>query len=196
MAAVDSGLVTWICQSATYGAVWGGVLDVATDPLDGSVWVRLASGPQSQEAATALQAFGLAVADREDNRVQVTGWDVRLLRRRLGTLLAGVDDLQAEWDATAELVGYHRDRRVEVTGEDPDPSEVLADVERALRDARPIPHRSPNVTDVDSLLQLVDAAEDAYAQLIVEHVEHAASVLEADAGARGAGANTQGISGH
>lgn len=92
------------------------------DPLDGSAWARLRSGPRSQEAATALQAFGLAIADREDNRVQVTGWDARLLRRRLGALLAGVDDLQAEWDATAELVRYHRDRRVEVTGEDPNPS--------------------------------------------------------------------------
>ena len=197
MAAVDVELVTRVCQSGTYAPTGGrgAVLDAATDPLDGSAWVRLASGSAVQEAATALQAFGLAVADREDNRLQVTGWDARLLRRRLGTLLAGVDDLRAEWDATAELVRYHRDRRVEVTGEDPDPSEVVADVERALRDARPIPHRSPNVTDVDSLLQLVDAAEDAYAQLIVQHVEHAAGVLEGTRDS-GAGTNRQSSTGH
>lgn len=72
----------------------------------------------------------------------------------------------------------------------------MADVESALRDARPIPHRSPNVTDVDSLLQLVDAAEEPYAQLIVQHVEHAAGVLEADAEGRGAGASRQGTAGH
>lgn len=193
MATVDVELVARICQSATYAAAVGrgAVLDVVIDPLDGSAWVRLASGSHALEAATALQAFGLAVSDREDNRVQAAGWDARLLRRRLGMLLAGVDDLQAEWDATAELVRYHRDRRVKVTGEDPDPSEVLADVERALRDARPIPHRCPNVTDVGSLLQLVDAAEDAYAQLIVRHVEHAAGVLEADAEDCGADANRQ-----
>ena len=178
MTAVDVRLITWICQSATSAEIAD--CDAATDPLDGSVWVRLASEPQALEAATALQGFGLAIADREGNRLQVTGWDARLLRRRLGTLLAGVDGLQAEWDATAELVRYHRDRRVEVTGEDPDPSEVLADVERELRNARPLPYRSPSVTDIDSLLQLVDAAEDAYAQLLVQHVEHAAVVLETD----------------
>jgi hypothetical protein len=100
-------------------------------------------------------------------------------------------DLRAEWDATAELARYHRDRRAEVTGEDPDPSEVLADVERGLREARPIPHTAPNVADVDSLLQLVEAAEDAYAQLIVQHVDHATTVLEADAREGSAGANRQ-----
>lgn len=198
MATIDVELVTRLCQAATHATTGGrgGVLDVAADPLDGSAWVRLTSEPRVQEAATALQAFGLAVADRQDNRLQVTGWDVRLLRRRLGMLLAGVDDLRAEWDGTAELVRYHRDRRVEVTGVDPDPSEVLADIERVLRDARPIPHRSPNVTDVDSMLQLVDAAEDAYAQLIAQHVDHAALVLEDDARDRIGGANRQSSTGH
>ena len=104
-----------------------------------------------------------------------------MLRRRLGTMLAGVDDLKAEWDSTGELARYYRDRRAEVTGEYADPSEVLADVERALRQAQPIPHAAPYVADVDTLLELVTAAEDAYAQLIVEHVEHAAAVLEGDA---------------
>jgi len=191
--AVDEQLVTQICEEATARTTGGrgGVVNVVTDDLDGSVWVRMTSWPRAQEAAGALQAFGLATVDRSDCRLQVTGWDDRLLRRRLGTLLAGVDDLQAEWDATAELVRYHRDRRAEVTGEDPDPSEVLADVERTLRDARPIPHTAPNVADLDSLLQLVGAAEDAYAQLIVQHVDHAATVLEADAHERAAGANRE-----
>lgn len=185
MAAVDTELVTRICQSATFATTSdrGGVVDVVTDPLDGSAWVRMTSWPRVQEATSQLQAYGLAVVERDDCRLQVTGWDVRLLRRRLGTLLAGVDDLRAEWDATAELVRYHRDRRAEVTGEEPERSEVLADVERALREARPIPHRAPKVVDVDSLLQLVDAAEDAYGQLIVRHVEHAAATLEADSAA-------------
>jgi hypothetical protein len=193
VAAVDIELVTRICQSATYATTsgCGGVVDVATDPLDGSAWVRMTSWPRVQEATAQLQAYGLAVVERDACRLQVIGWDARLLRRRLGTLLAGVDDLRVEWDATAELVRYHRDRRAEATGEEPDPSEVLAEVERVLRDARPIPHTAPNVADVDSLLQLVEAAEDAYAQLIVQHVEHAAAVLEADAREHAAGPNTR-----
>lgn len=185
MASVDTELVARICQSATFASTGGrgGVVEVVTDPLDGSAWVRMTSWPRVQEATGHLQGYGLAVVERDDCRLQVTGWDVRLLRRRLGTLLAGVDDLRAEWDATAELVRYHRDRRATVTGEEPDPSEVLADVERALREARPIPHVAPNVADVDSLLQLVDAADEAYAQLIVQHVDHATAVLEADSAA-------------
>jgi len=37
---------------------------------------------------------------------------MRLMQWRLGALLAGVDDLRTERDATAELVRYQHDRRV------------------------------------------------------------------------------------
>ena len=37
--------------------------------------------------------------------------------------------------------------------------------------------RAPQVEDVEALLQLVDAAETAYAQLIEEHVEFAEQML-------------------
>ena len=184
MEMIDLELVTELCRHAT-AATGGVVLDAVTDPLDGSAWVRLSSWSGMSEARTALIAHGLAVVDRRDCRLQVTGWDVRALRRRLGTLVAGVDDLQAEWDATAELTRYHRDRRAAASGRDPEDFDVLADVERTLREAEPLPHAASGSDDVETLLQLVVAAADAYSQLIVQHLEHAGTVLAVDA----AGAN-------
>lgn len=177
---VDLELVTQLCLRATAGTE-GAVVDVVRDPLDEAVWVRMTSWTRAGEATSALMAYGLAVVDRRECRLQVTGWDVRALRRRLGALVAGVDDLRVEWDATAELARYHRDRRAVVTGDDPEYLDVLADVERTLREARPMPHTASGSDDVETLLQLVDAAEDAYSQLITEHVDHAASVLIDDA---------------
>ena len=74
------------------------------------------------------------------------------------------------------MVAYHHDRRV-AAGVDPDPAEVLADVETVMRSCVPIPHRAPRVQDVDSLLQLITAAEDAYQQLIAEHLDYAEQIL-------------------
>lgn len=172
---VDTELVAQLCGHATARSRRA-VLDVVSDPLDESVWVQMSSWPQGQEAIAALQAHGLKVVERPDGRLHVTGWDDRLLRRRLGTVLAGVDDLQAEWNATAELVRYHYERRAEA-GEEPEPADVLADVERVMRDALPIPHKAPATEDVDTLLQLIEAAEDAYQQLIAEHLDYAETVL-------------------
>ncbi len=176
---VDTDLVTRICREATAGSGHGTVVEVVRDPLDDTTWVRMSSWPRAREALTGLNAHGLSGHDLEDGRLHVTGWDVRLLHWRLGALLAGVDDLKTEWDATAEMVCYHHDhhdRRV-TAGVDPDPAEVLADVETAMRSCVPIPHRAPRVQDVDSLLQLIGAAEEAYQQLIAEHVDYAERVL-------------------
>ena len=172
---VDVELVTRLCRRAS--AVSGGaVVDAVRDPLDDSVWVRMSSWPAAQEAIAALMMHGLSALERSDSRLQVTGWDSRLLRRRLGMLLAGVDDLREEWDPTAELACYHRDRRAAV-GQEPEQWDVLADVEEAMRRAVPIPHRAPATADIDTLLQLIEAAEDAYEQLIAEHLDVAAGVL-------------------
>lgn len=172
---IDQELVTQLCRRAT-AAAGGVVLELVRDPLDGSLWVRMPSWPRAQDALAALLGHGLSTVDRSDCRLQVTGWDVRLLRRRLGMLLAGVDDLGAEWEATAELTGYHRDRRT-AAGEDPEDFDVLADVEKAMRAAVPIPHQAPATEDPDTLLALIEAAEDAYQQLIAEHLDYAAQVL-------------------
>jgi hypothetical protein len=172
---VDVELVTQICGRAT-AASGGAVVDAVRDPLDGSLWVRMSSWPGAQEALAAVMMHGLSALERSDGRLQVIGWDSRLLRRRLGMLLAGVDDLREEWDATAELACYHRDRRA-AAGQEPEQWDVLADVEQAMRRSVPIPHRAPATTDIDTLLQLIEAAEDAYQQLIAEHLDYAAGVL-------------------
>jgi len=59
---------------------------------------------------------------------------------------------------------------------------VLADVEAALRAAIPLPHPAPHVVDLDSLLGLVAAAEDASERLIAAHLEHAEVLLTASVG--------------
>jgi hypothetical protein len=117
----DAGLVERICCAGVRSNVDGGVVEVVTDRLDGSVWVRLSSWPRLSEARRALTAFGLSSCDGSvDVTLQVTGWDGRLLRRRLGSLLALVDDLGGEWEATVELAQYCYDRRA-VHGVEPDP---------------------------------------------------------------------------
>jgi len=180
---VDTDLVTRICRDATAtaaaaaaGTGTGTVVDVAHDPLDGTIWVRMSSWPCAREAMKVLNAHGISAHDLEDCRLHVTGWDARLLHWRLGALLAGVDDLRTEWDATVELVRYHYDRRVEA-GVEPEQWAILSDVETAMRSCVPIPHRAPRVNDIETLLELVTAAEDAYQQLIAEHVEHAERIL-------------------
>jgi len=169
-------LVERICRDATAVDFGNTVIDVVTDPLDQSIWVCLSSWPRAREARRALADFGLASCDGHDARLlYVTGWDVRLLRRRLATILAGVDDLKGEWQATSELATYCYDRAA--SGGEPDPADVLADVESIMRRAVPLPHSFPSVADVDVLLELIDAAEDAYERLIAEHLDYAEKTL-------------------
>jgi len=54
---------------------------------------------------------------------------------------------------------------------------VLGDVETVMRSCVPLPHRAPQTDDVDTLLELITAAEDAYQQLIAEHITYAETVL-------------------
>lgn len=108
------------------------------------------------------------VRDPLDDSVWVclSSWPAR--RRR--------NNLTTEWDATVELANYCYDRRL-AAGDQPDPADVLADVEATMRRAVPLPHRAPNVPDVEDLLNLITAAEDAYEGLIGEHVDHAERAL-------------------
>lgn len=172
-------MITRICRDDTTdsrNATLTGDVEVVGDPLDGTAWVAMASWCHARDALTALNAYGISGHDCQDGRLHVTGWDIRLLHWRLGALLAGVDDLAHEWDATAELVCYHHDRRV-AAGVDADPVEVLADVETAIRRCVPFPRRTPCIDDVDTMLELITAADDAYQQLIAEHVDYAERAL-------------------
>lgn len=175
---VDTDLVGRLCCQAAASHPHAGtaVIDVVRDPLDGSTWVYLSPPASARHVLAALHAYGLTGRDLHDGRLQVTRWDVPRLHRRLAVLLAGVDDLTTEWDATAELVRHHHDRRV-AAGIDPDPVDVLADVETAMRASVPFPHHAPAIDDVDSLLHLITAAEDAYQQLIAAHLDYAEHVL-------------------
>ena len=143
--------------------------------------MRLPAWPQAREARRALAGFGLASHDGHDVTLHVTGWDARLLRRRLAIVLAGVDDLKTEWAATSELAAYCWDRQA-ADGEEPDPADVLAEVEAIMRRAVPLPHSAPGVTDIGVLLELIDAAEDAYERLIAEHIDYAEHTIAHRAG--------------
>jgi hypothetical protein len=146
---VHQELVERIC--AATGSSDAGV-DIVRDPLDGTLWVRMSSRTATNETLKALDAHGVGAHDVNDHRIRVTGWDMRLMQWRLGALLAGVDDLRAERDATAELVRYQHDRRVAV-GVEPEPWAILSDVETAMRSCVPSPHRAPHGTDLDTVLR-------------------------------------------
>ena len=51
-----------------------------------------------------------------------------------------------------------------------------------MRRAVPLPHSAPGVTDIGVLLELIDAAEDAYERLIAEHVDFAEQTIAHRAG--------------
>ncbi len=174
--AIAPDLIAALCQQATAAIGSDTVLQVDHDALDGSVWVRMSSWPRAQEALKALTAHGIGATDAGECIVHAIGWDRRLLRWRLGATLAGVDDLTSEWDATAELTRYHYDRRFTSVVE-PDPSDVLHDVEAAMRSCSPLPHRAPRVDDIAGLLDLIADAEHAYQRLIAEHITYAEQVL-------------------
>jgi len=61
---------------------------------------------------------------------------------------------------------------------------VLADVEAVLRAATPLAHTAPHVEDLDSLLTLVAAADDAHERLIAAHLDSAERLLTALTGHR------------
>lgn len=174
---VEPELVAAVCRAAV-PAVSGrpADVDVVADPLDGTLWVHVASPAAVGAAVTALRGRGLDAAEVNDHRLHVTGWDPRLLRWRLGSLLAAVDDLTDADDLTADLVRYHHDRRVAAGGE-VEPWAVLADVEGTLRAATPLPHAAPRVADPDTLLALVAAAGDAYQRLVAGHLDRAERLL-------------------
>ena len=173
---VDLDVVAGLCRAAAVSAGRDpGMVDAVVDPLDTTVWVHLP--PRAVPAAVSLlRARGVAADAVNNHRIHITGWDVRLLRWRLGVLLAVVDTLTATSDLTGDLVGYHHDRRAAAGG----PVEAwagLADVEAALRAATPLPHSPSHVDALDSLLELVAAAEDAFERLIGVHLDHAEALL-------------------
>ncbi len=144
--------------------------------MDTTGWVHLPGSAAVTAAVTALRARGLDAAAVNDHRVHVTGWSVRLLRWRLGVLLAAIDDLTAATDLTTDLVCYQHDRRV-AAGVEVEGWAVLVDVEAVLRAATPLPHSALRVEDLDTLLELTAAAEEGRERLIGVHLDRAEHIL-------------------
>jgi hypothetical protein len=175
--AVHEHLVRQLCAQSGRA---GSALDVQMDPLDGSVRIRSATGGAVKDIAATLTRHGLNTAHATATAtptLYVHGWDAAALRRRLGIALASVDDLSEEWAATADIAIHYFNTRLDphdLDGPcvvDVDDWQVIAAVEDGLRRSQPLPHRAPAITDVDVLLELVDAAENRYSELIAEHVE-------------------------
>ena len=176
-AGIDPELIAVVCRAAasTVGTRAAAV-EVVVDPLDTSLWVHLPTPVAVTAAVTALHARGLDAAGVNDHRVHVLGWSVRLLRWRLGVLLAAVDDLTTAEDFTTDLVCYHHDRRV-TAGVEVEGWAVLADVETTLRAATPLPHLAPRAEDLDTLLELTAAAGRERERLIGVHLDRAEGVF-------------------
>ncbi|MDT0263429.1 hypothetical protein [Jatrophihabitans lederbergiae] len=168
--AVDPEDVVALCRATATARHWPHTAwQAVRDELDGALIIDLPCQAQAGDVLTTLTSHGLAPARRPaacpaQNRAQVrvTGWDPRLLRRRLAVLLAGVDDLSTEWAATTEPTLYHYDHHAAAaaaTGhEDPDlDCHVSTDVETALRRSNPLPHTTPAVNDIARLQQLIHA---------------------------------------
>jgi hypothetical protein len=173
---IDVELVYDVCRIAVSRCGGAAKVAVEVDPLDSSVWLTEPEKATADFIVAALAEHGLAAALTPSGAIHVTGWDARILRRRLGVLLAGIDDLSVEWCATAELVMFHYDARTSDWTDDEGQWSPLEQVERALRCSVPFPRRPPRVENVENLLELVQAAEASYAQLIEEHIifaEHA-----------------------
>ncbi len=82
-------VVAEVCRAAAFVTGRGpSLMDVVADPLDTTVWVHLPA-PAVPAAVTGLHARGLDAVAVNDHRVHVTGWDVRLLRWRLGCCSPG-----------------------------------------------------------------------------------------------------------
>ncbi len=96
--AVDPEDVVALCRATATARHWPDTASQAVrDELDGAVIPGLPCQAQAGDVLTTLTSHGLAAARRPaacpaQNRAQVrlTGWDPRLLRRRLAVLLAGM----------------------------------------------------------------------------------------------------------
>lgn len=103
--------------------------------------------------------------------------EVRRLRTQLATLLAGVEDLQEEWETTVELAQHLRAQRRH-RGQPADTTAVLADLEAVMRGSHGLPERAPQLATIPELLRAIENAQTKYGDLISQHLAWAATALE------------------
>jgi len=98
---LDPDLVRRICGVAT-------VRDIVYDALDDSFWVCMPRPTKAGLALIALNTYGIGGHNLEDGRLHVTGWDDRLLHRRLGGLLDGLGGEAVKFESNRACgVGFH-----------------------------------------------------------------------------------------
>ncbi|MEO9240052.1 MAG: hypothetical protein ABI418_18400 [Jatrophihabitantaceae bacterium] len=106
--------------------------------------------------------------------------DTRRLRRQLAILRAGIEDLEQEWDATAELAN-HLYRQRAAAGRPVRVADVLADIEVVMRSSQGLPDRLPPDTGAVRLYRDIETAQASYERLLRQHLNHAAAAIEAAA---------------
>ena len=85
-------------------------------------------------------------------------------------MLGGIDNLETDWDSTAELARHLRKQR-ELTGRPADTAAVIADLEAILHGSMPLlPDYKPKPATLDQLLPAIDNAQRRYDDLIRQHV--------------------------
>jgi hypothetical protein len=103
--------------------------------------------------------------------------DVRRLRIQLATLLAAVEDLRQEWQATVELALHLRAQRQQRHQPAGTPA-VIADLETIMRASAAFPTGTCQLTTLAGLLPAIENAQTTYDDLLVQHLAYAAEHLD------------------
>jgi hypothetical protein len=103
--------------------------------------------------------------------------DVRRLRIQLATLLAAVEDLRQEWEATVELAVHLRAQRQQ-RHQPVDTSAVIADLEVIMRASAAFPTGIHRLATLTELLPAIENAQKTYEDLLAQHLTYAANHLD------------------
>jgi hypothetical protein len=99
------------------------------------------------------------------------------LRIQLSTLLAAVDDLRQEWEATVELALHLRGQRQQ-RHQPADTTAVIADLEAIMRASAALPTGACQLTTLAELPPAIENAQKTYDDLLVQHLAYVAEHLD------------------
>jgi hypothetical protein len=103
--------------------------------------------------------------------------DVRRLRIQLSTLLAAIEDLRQEWEATVELALHLRAQRQQ-RHQPADTATVLADLQAIMRASAAFPTGTCKPATVAELLPAIENTQKTYDALLARHLAYAADHLD------------------
>ena len=124
-----------------------------------TLWVRLPSPRQVALAGGAVRAYGLSATERPPDRLQVTGWDRQLLRRRVRAAVTDIASMLAGWPAAAEAGGTT-------------PAGIVELLDGLLLPVWVLSHDPSRMDDTVALLRAAEAAEQAVLQLLTLRLGH------------------------